>query len=102
LSETSTFARRIRAARPRDDVVFSLTLRVYPSGARTFTLASMVRGCWRDATSGDAVAMTVPEARREARRLIASYTEPEFRHTGPRSPGHPALPHEADGAVPDS
>ena len=89
MSETSTFAQRIRAARPRDDVVLSLTLRVYPSGVRAFTLASMVRGCWRYATIGGAVTMTVPEARREARQLIASYTEPEFRHTGPRSPGHP-------------
>ena len=98
MSKTSTFARRIRAARPRarrhdirDDVVPGLTLRVYPSGARTFTLASMVRGRRRYATIGDAQAMTVPEARREARRLIANYTEPAVRHNGPRSPGHPMV-----------
>ena len=96
MSETSTFARRIRAAKPRarrhdirDDVVPGLTLRVYPSGARTFALASMVRGRRRYATIGDAEAMTVPEARRAARRLIAGYTEPAVRHSGPKSPGHP-------------
>ncbi|MCY4002149.1 MAG: tyrosine-type recombinase/integrase [Rhodospirillales bacterium] len=96
MSETSTFARRIRAARPRarrhdirDDVVPGLALRLYPSGTCTFTLASMVRGRRRYATIGDADAMTVPEARREARRLIANYTEPAVRHDGPRSPGHP-------------
>ncbi|MCY4003052.1 MAG: Arm DNA-binding domain-containing protein [Rhodospirillales bacterium] len=96
MSETSTFARRIRAARSRarrhdirDDVVPGLALRVYPSGARTFTLASMVRGRRRYATIGDAQAMTVPEARREARRLIVGYTEPAVRHDGPRSPGYP-------------
>ena len=95
MSKTSTFARRIRAARPRarrhdirDDVVPGLTLRVYPSGARTFTLAGMVRGRRRYATIGDAQAMTIPAARREARRLIAGYTEPAIRHNGPRSPGH--------------
>ncbi|MDE0372202.1 MAG: tyrosine-type recombinase/integrase [Rhodospirillales bacterium] len=96
MSEISTFARRIRAARPRarrhdirDDVVPGLTLRVYPSGARTFTLASMVRGRRRYATIGDARALTVPEARREARRLIAGFTEPATRNGGPKSPGYP-------------
>jgi len=51
VSEPSTFARRIRTARPRarrhgirDNVVRSLTLRMYPSSARTFALESMVRG----------------------------------------------------------
>ena len=48
MNERSTFARRTRAATPRDqrcdirdDVVPGLILRVYPSGARTFTLESM-------------------------------------------------------------
>ena len=64
MTETSTFARRARAARPRakrydirDDVVSGLVLRVYPSGARTFALASMVRGRRRYATIGDAGTM---------------------------------------------
>ncbi len=48
MTENSTFARRARAARPRekrhdirDDVVSGLTLRIFPSGARSFTLESI-------------------------------------------------------------
>ena len=96
MNERSTFARRVRAAKPRDkrhdirdDVVPGLTLRVYPSGARTFTLEGMVRGRRRYATIGNADAMTIPEARRQARRLIASYTEPAKQDRSPRTPGHP-------------
>ena len=70
MTENSTFARRARAARPRekrhdirDDVVSGLTLRIFPSGARSFTLESTLRG--RYATLGNADAMTIPEARRE-------------------------------------
>ena len=93
----STFARRVRAAaKPRakrhdvrDDVVSGLILRVYPSGKRTFSLDTMIRGRRRYATIGNADEMTVPEARREARRLIASYMEPAKKHNGPRTPGHP-------------
>ena len=92
----STFARRIRAARPRDsrydirdDVVTGLLLRVSPSGARSFALDRMVRGRRRHATIGDADAMTVPEARAEARRLIAALTETARNDGGPRTPGHP-------------
>ena len=33
--------------------------------------------------------MTIPQARREARRLIAGYTEPTKQGNGPRTPGHP-------------
>ena len=96
MNERSTFARRVRAAKPRDqrrdirdDVVPGLILRVYPSGARSFTLESMVRGRRRYATIGNADAMTIPKARREARSLIANYTEPASRGSGPRTPGHP-------------
>ena len=92
----STFARRVRAARPgtrrhdvRDDMVSGLILRVYPSGKRTFSLETMVRGRRRYATIGDANEMTVPEARREARSLIAIYTEPARKDNGPKTPGHP-------------
>ena len=93
----STFARRVRAAaKPRakrhdvrDDVVSGLILRVYPSGKRTFSLETMIRGRRRYATIGDANEMTVPEARREARSLIASYIEPAKKDNGPRTPGHP-------------
>ena len=96
MTEKSTFARRGRAAKPRDkrhevrdDVVSGLILRVFPSGVGTFTLESMVRGRRRYATIGSADAMTIPEARREARRLIASYIEPAKKDSGPRTPGHP-------------
>ena len=96
MNEKSTFARRVRATKPsdkrhevRDDVVSGLVLRVFPSGARTCSLESIVRGRRRYATIGDADAMTVPEARREARRLIASYIEPAKKDNGPRTPGHP-------------
>ena len=96
MNERSTFARRARAANPcnkrlevRDDVVPGLILRVYPSGARSFTLESMVRGRRRYATIGNADAMTIPEARREARSLIADYTKPATRDRGPRTPGCP-------------
>ena len=92
----STFARRVRAAKPRDkrydirdDVIPGLTLRVFPSGVRSFALARTMLGRRRYATVGSADAMTVPEARREARRLIASYIEPARKDNGPRTSGHP-------------
>ena len=92
----STFARRVRAAKPRatkyeirDDVIVGLGLSIQPSGVRTFFLTRMVRGRRRYARIGDADPMSVPEARREARRLIASYIEPVKTDNGPRTPGHP-------------
>jgi len=92
----STFARRVRAAKPRgkrydirDDVIPGLSLRIFPSGARRFALARMARGRRRYATIGDADAMTIPEARAEARRLIAAFTETVKNDGGPRTPGHP-------------
>ena len=96
MTEHSTFARRVRAAKPRvkrydvaDDVIQGLCLRVSPSGVRTFVLSRMVRGRRRYASIGRADALTIPEARREARRLIASYIEPATMDNGPRTPGHP-------------
>jgi len=92
----STFARRVRAAKPRaakyevrDDVVSGLALAIQPTGVRTFFLARMVHGRRRYATIGSADAMTIPEARREARRLIATYIKPAKTDSGPRTPGHP-------------
>ena len=93
---SSTFARRVRAARPRDrkyevrdDAVSGLTLTVQPTGVRTWSLARTVRGRRRYATIGSAETLTVPQARAEARRLIASYIEPARTDSGPRTPGHP-------------
>ena len=92
----STFARRVRTTRPgdkrqdiRDDVVAGLLIRVFPSGARSFTLERSVRGRRHYANLGDANTMTIPQARREARRLIAGFTEPAKQGNGPRTPGHP-------------
>ncbi|MCY4591749.1 MAG: Arm DNA-binding domain-containing protein, partial [Alphaproteobacteria bacterium] len=92
----STFSRRLRAARPRDkgyevrdDIVSGLGVSIQPTGTRTFFLARMARGKRRYARIGDADAMTVPEARREARSLIASYIEPARKDNGPRTPGYP-------------
>lgn len=92
----SSFPRRVRAARPRskrydirDDVVSGLILRVFPSGTRTYTLERAVHGRRRYANIGDAATLTVPQARREARKLIAHFTEPAKTGIGPRTPGHP-------------
>ena len=94
----STFARRVRAAKPRakkyeirDDVITGLGLAVQPSGVRTFVLNRMVRGRRRYATVGNADAMTVPEARIEARRLLAAFLETVKNDNGPRTPGHPMV-----------
>ena len=96
MTEKSTFAWRIRAARPRatkyevrDDVVSGLALAIQPTGVRTYFFSRMVRGRRRYATIGSADAMTIPEARRDARRLIANYIEPAKKDSGPRTPGHP-------------
>ena len=49
----------------------------------------MTRGPRQYARIGDANEMTIPEARREARRLIASFIEPVKPGNSPRTPGHP-------------
>ena len=92
----STFAKGIRAARPRtkkydvwDDVISGLGLRVGTSGHRSFFLRRSVRGRIRSATIGSADAMSVPDARAEARRLLATFIEPARKDNGPRTPGHP-------------
>ena len=92
----STFARRVRAAKQRekrydirDDVIPGLSLRVFPSGARSFALARMTRGRRQYATIGSADALTIPEARAEARRIIASFADTAKEDGGPRTPGRP-------------
>ena len=92
----STFARRIRAARPRekrysirDDVIKGLCLRVYPSGTRNFVLDRMTRGRRHYASIGSDEAMSVPQARSEARDLIAAFTDTVKKNDGPRTPGRP-------------
>ena len=93
----------LRPARPRRqtprkkryDIRDDVGARTHPPGlagrsARSFTLERRtVRGRRRYATLGSADALTVPEARREARRLIAAFTETVKNGGGPRTPGHP-------------
>ena len=102
----STFARRVRAAKARpkkydiwDDAISGLALRVGTSGHRSFFLRRTVHGRIRSATIGNADTMTVPEARREARRLIATFIEPARKDNGPRTPGRP-MDAFAGGGVP--
>lgn len=92
----STFAMRVRAAKPHarkydvwDDVVSGLGLRVGTSGHRSFFLRRSVRGRIRSATIGSADTLTVPEVRHEARKLLATFIEPARNDNGPRTPGHP-------------
>lgn len=92
----STFAERVHAAKPRtkrydvwDDVTTGLALRVGTSGHRSFFLRRTVRGRIRSTTIGSVDTMTVPEARREARKLIATFIEPARQDNGPRTPGRP-------------
>ncbi len=91
--------RRVRAARPRekcydirDDIIPGLFLRAFPSGERSFALDRMTRGRRHFATLGSADTVTVPEARREARRLIASFADTA---TGDGRPGTPAVVNRA-------
>ena len=65
-SPKSTFARRAQL-RPR------------PHDARAQAIATL----------GNADALTIPEARAEARRLIASFADTAKKDSGPRTPGRP-------------
>ena len=92
----STFARRVRAAKPRakkydvwDDVISGLGLRVGTSGHRAFFLRRSVRGRICSVTIGSADSMTVSEARAEARKLLATFIQPVREDNGPKTPGHP-------------
>ena len=78
---------RVKKYEIRDDAIPGLTLRVFPSGVRTFTLSRMVRGRRRYATVGNADTMTVPEARREARKLIAAFIDIVKMDGSPKTPG---------------
>ena len=92
----STFAKRVRAAKPRarkydvwDDVTSGLGLRVGANGHRSFFLRHTVRDRIRSATIGSADTLTVPETRREARKLLATFIDPARNGNGPRTPSHP-------------
>ena len=90
----STFAKRVRAAKPRDkryairdDVIPGLMLRVHPGGERTFVIERRVRRRRRYATIGPADSVSVPEARDKARDLIAGFLDMPAKTTGPRTSG---------------
>ena len=94
--KSPTFAQRIRAAKPRErryairgDVIPGLMLRVHPGGERIFVIERRVRRRWRYATIGTADSITVPEARREARQIIAGFLDTPAKTKGPRTPGRP-------------
>ena len=91
-----SFARRIGAAKPRakkyelwDDAIPGLGLCIRPSGTRTFFLRRNVRGRLRYATIGRTDDITLPEARREARRLIVTFLDAARKDDGPKTPGRP-------------
>ncbi len=94
--KSSTFAQRIRAAKPRDkryavrdDVLPGLMLRVHPGGERTYVIERRVRRRRRYATIGPADSITVSEARREAQHIIAGFLDTSAKTKGPRTPGRP-------------
>ena len=95
----SNFAKRIRAAKPRakkydvwEDVISGLGLRVGTRGHCHFFLRRHVRGRVRSATIGNADTMTLPEARREARKLLATFIEPARKDTDPERLATPWTP----------
>jgi len=96
-SSRPSFARRIAAARPRekeyvvwDDTISGLGVRIYPNGARSFFLRRRLPdGRMRSVTLGSADGMSLPEARSEARRALATLLEAPQKAGGPRYPGRP-------------
>ena len=97
MTARSTFGQRIRAAKPRnkyydlwDEVVSGLGLRIGPSGQRSFFLRrKLPTGTVRSLTLGSADRMSVAEARREARRVLATVLDVPEVGRGPRHPGRP-------------
>ena len=96
----STFARRVRAARPRarkyeisDDAILGLTLRVFPSGARTFSLSRRVRGRRRqphDRARGAQAHRQLHRASEKGQRPHdPGATDGRLRRRVPRTPGPP-------------
>ena len=89
-----SLARRIAAARHRkekyavwDDVISGLGVCVYPSGARSFFLRRQLpNGRVRSVTLGKADWMSLPEARKEARRTLATLLDTPEKGCGPRTP----------------
>ena len=96
-SSRPSFARRIAAARPRkekysvwDDKISGLGVCIYPSGARSFFLRRQLPNRRvRSVTLGKADRMSLPEARREARRTLVTLLDTPEKGSGPRYPDRP-------------
>ena len=96
-SSRPSFARRIAAARPRkkeyavwDDTISGLGVRIFTNGARSFFLRRRLPdGRVRSVTLGSADRMSLPEARNEARRVLATLIEEPPKGDGPRYSGRP-------------
>ena len=96
-SSLPSFARRIaRGPAPReeirrlDDKISGLGVCIYPSGTRSFFLRRRLpNGLVRSVTLGMVERMSLPEARREARRTLATLLEVPEKKRGPRYPGRP-------------
>ena len=90
-----SFARRIAAARPRakkydvwDDKISGLGVCIYPSGVRSFFLRRQLpNGRVRSVTFGPVDRISLPEARKEARRTLATLLDVPEEGRGPRYPG---------------
>ena len=92
-----SFARRIAAARPRekkysvwDDRISGLGVCIYPSGVRSFFLRRQLpNGRVRSITFGPVDRLSLPEARKEARRVLPTLLDEPEEGGGPRYPGRP-------------
>ena len=90
-----SFARRIAAARPRkkkysvwDDRISGLGVCIYPSGVRSFFLRRQLpNGRVRSITFGPVDRISLPEARKEARRVLPTLLDEPEDGRGPRYPG---------------
>ena len=107
MTARSSFGERIRAARPRDkrydlwdETVSGLGLRIGSSGQRSFFLRrKLPTGKARSVTLGSADRMSVAEARREARRVLATLLDvPEEG----RGPSHSSTPTSSNGSAASS
>ena len=87
----STFAMRIRVAKPPPQEVRCLGRRDFrPRPARRHERAPFVLPApTRARPLGHADTMSLLEARREARKLIATFIESARKDNGPRAPGRP-------------
>ena len=82
-------AARDQLSSPPTIAASPLGLCVRPSGTRSFILLRMVCGRGRYATIGNADAMTLVQARKEARKLLVSFLDTPERRDRPMTSGRP-------------